>query len=64
MEYHRPTPLLTALNFEIARSADSRRITSTAHIERDGKVLCRARMEAVAGDRSRLPFVSPRRDRP
>jgi acyl-coenzyme A thioesterase PaaI-like protein len=63
MEYRRPTPLLTTLHFEIERSSDTRRITSTGRIEHDGTELCRARMEAVAGDRARLPSVSPRRNR-
>ncbi len=61
LEYRRPTPLLTTLQFGIERASDDRRITSTAHLELDGTVLCRATMEAVAGDRSRLPDVSPRR---
>ena len=39
----------------------TKRITSAASIELDGVVLCQATMEAVAGDRSRLPEVSPRR---
>jgi hypothetical protein len=58
--YRRPTPILTTLQFQIERSADARRITSTAHVELDGTVLCQATMEAVAGDRSRLPEVAPR----
>jgi hypothetical protein len=64
MEYRRPTPLLEVLEFEIARSADDRRITSVARLMLEGAELCRATMEAVAGDRSRLPEVSPRRERP
>jgi hypothetical protein len=63
MEYLRPTPILRTLQFEIERVSDARRITSTAWIELDGSVLCRATMEAVAGDRSRLPAVSPRQNR-
>jgi hypothetical protein len=62
MEYLRPTPLLRTLPFEIERVSDARRITSRAWIELDGSVLCRATMEAVAGDRSRLPAVSPRQN--
>jgi hypothetical protein len=60
VEYRRPTPILEILHFEIERSSDAQRITSSARIEFNGKVLCRASMEAVAGDRSRLPDVSPR----
>jgi len=63
IEYLRPTPILRTLQFEIERASDARRITSTASIEHDGSVLCRATMEAVVGDRSRLPEVSPRQNR-
>jgi hypothetical protein len=63
IEYRRPTPILRTLQFEIERTSDDRRITSTASIELDGSILCRATMEAVAGDRSRLPEVSPRQNR-
>jgi hypothetical protein len=63
IEYLRPTPILRTLQFEIQRASDDRRITSTAWIELDGSVLCRATMEAVVGDRSRLPEVSPRQNR-
>jgi hypothetical protein len=61
IEYLRPTPILRTLQFQIERASDARRITSTASIELDSSVLCRATMEAVVGDRSRLPEVSPRR---
>jgi hypothetical protein len=63
IEYLRPTPILRTLQFEIERTSDARRITSSARIELDGAVLCRATMDAVAGDRSRLPAVSPRQNR-
>jgi len=63
IEYLRPAPILRVLQFEIERASDARRITSTASIELDGSVLCRATMEAVVGDRSRLPEVSPRQNR-
>jgi hypothetical protein len=63
VEYLRPTPILRTLNFEIERASDARRITSTAWIELDGSVLCRATMEAVVGDQSRLPAVSPHLNR-
>jgi hypothetical protein len=61
VEYRRPTPVLEALQFQIERSSDARRITSTARIGIGGTVLCQATMEAVAGDRSRLPAVAPRK---
>jgi hypothetical protein len=63
IEYLRPTPILRTLQFEIERASDARRITSTAWIELDGSVLCRATVQAVVGDRSRLPEVSPRQIR-
>jgi hypothetical protein len=59
--YRRPTPLLTALEFEVERMVDDRRITSEARLMQGDKVLCSATMEAVAGQRSNLPPVSPRR---
>jgi hypothetical protein len=60
VDYRRPTPILQPLQFSIQRTSDERRITSVAEIELDGTVLCRATVEAVAGDRSRLPEVLPR----
>jgi hypothetical protein len=61
VSFRRPTPLATALSFEIERSVADRRITSTARLARDGAVLCEAEVRAVAGDLSALPEVSPRR---
>ena len=61
VDYRRPTPLLTELQFELERALEDRRILSTARLLADGVVLCEARMSAVAGDLSRLPEVSPRR---
>ena len=61
LSYRRPTPLLQTVQFEIERSADDRRISSHSKVMLDGTLLCAATMEAVAGDRSRLPMVSPRR---
>jgi acyl-coenzyme A thioesterase PaaI-like protein len=63
VDYQRPTPVGTGLAFEIDREADDRRITSRARLRRDATTLCTATMEAVAGDRSRLPTVAPRRSR-
>jgi acyl-coenzyme A thioesterase PaaI-like protein len=63
IEYLRPTPILRTLTFEIERASDARCITSRARIELAGTVLCRATMEAVVGDQSRLPEVSPRQYR-
>lgn len=61
VEYRRPTPLGVPLGFEIERGTDERRITSRARLFLGDDTLCTATMEAVAGDRSRLPHVSPRR---
>jgi hypothetical protein len=63
VSYHRPTPLLTLLDFAIERSLTGRRIESSAHLSHQGVTLCTARMDVVAGDRSRLPEVAPRRAR-
>ena len=64
VEYRRPTPLDIALTFEIDRETDARRITSRARLLVDDDALCAATMEAVAGDRARLPDVPPRRAAP
>jgi hypothetical protein len=64
VEYRRPTPLGLSLGFVIDRVAEARRITSTAQLDANGDVLCIATMQAVAGDRSRLPEVSARRATP
>ncbi|MBL7497190.1 hypothetical protein I6A84_30495 [Frankia sp. CNm7] len=61
LRYRRPTPLLTDLRFALTRSADGTRIRSTGQLLAGDVVLCEAEMDAVKGDRSRLPAVSPRR---
>jgi acyl-coenzyme A thioesterase PaaI-like protein len=60
IEYHRPAPLGPELAFEIERDAGERRITSRARLLLDGASLCTATMQAVVGDRNRLPRVGPR----
>jgi hypothetical protein len=60
VEYRRPTPLGVELGFEIDRDVDERRITSRVRLYLGDDTLCTATMEAVAGDRSRLPRVAPR----
>ncbi|HWW45547.1 MAG TPA: hypothetical protein VN180_10800 [Acidimicrobiia bacterium] len=60
VEYRRPTPLDVELAFEIEREADGRRITSRGRLFLGGDTLCSATMQAVAGERSRLPHVAPR----
>jgi hypothetical protein len=61
LKYQRPAPLMKALDFEINRTEADSRITSTAELTLGGAALCTATVEAVCGDRSRLPLVSPRR---
>jgi len=60
VEYRRPTPLDVELVFEIDREVDRRRITSRARLLLGGDTLCSATMQAVAGERARLPHVAPR----
>jgi hypothetical protein len=64
VEYRRPTPLAAPLRFEIERATDARRITSEVRLLAGDELVCTATMDAVAGDLSRLPSVSPRRVRP
>lgn len=64
VDYRRPTPLDVPLAFEIHRDADERRISSRARLLLGGDTLCTATMEAIVGDRSRLPHVPPRDTRP
>jgi hypothetical protein len=62
LRYRRPAPLLNELRFEVTRRVDDRRVTSTGRLAGPGgDVLCEAEMAAVAGDRTALPPVSPRR---
>jgi acyl-coenzyme A thioesterase PaaI-like protein len=64
LRYRRPTPLLADLVFSLTRSVDGGRITATGELSAGDVVLCEAEMRAIAGDRSALPAVSPRRSRP
>jgi hypothetical protein len=64
LRYRRPTPLLTPLAFAIERTATADRIESSARLMNGAKVCAEARMRAIAGDRSALPPVSPRRSAP
>jgi hypothetical protein len=63
ISYHRPTPLLKTLEFEIDRLVADRRIRSHARLSLNGVTLCTAAMDAALGNRSALPAVSPRRPR-
>ena len=46
--FRRPTPVLTALRFDIARSEVDRGITSTARLLLDGEVLCIGEVDTLA----------------
>jgi hypothetical protein len=61
LHYRRPAPLATPLDFAVERSAGDGRIRSTGTLLLGDRVLCEAEVDAVAGDRSALPEVSPRR---
>lgn len=63
VRYRRPTPLRTPLRFEIDRQADDTRIRSTIRLLDGERLLCEADVDAMAGDRTALPEVSPRRSR-
>jgi hypothetical protein len=60
VEYRKPTPIDVPLRFTIDRETDATRITSLVRLRRGDDLLCTATIEAVAGDRSRLPHVPPR----
>jgi hypothetical protein len=63
VRYRRPTPLLTELRFDVSRSLDGGRITSTVRLTHGDELLAEVEVRAVAGDRANLPPVSPRRVR-
>jgi acyl-coenzyme A thioesterase PaaI-like protein len=62
LRYRRPVPLTTDLDFTVARSVSGGLIHSTAKLVSQGRVLCEAEVDAIAGDRAKLPTVAPRRD--
>ena len=70
VDYLKPTPLLSPLGFEVRRTAAGKRSTSQARLHSASqdhggdRVYCTATVEAVAGDLSRLPRVSPRKITP
>jgi hypothetical protein len=64
VEYRRPTPLGVPLAFAIDRDTEEHRISSRARLFLGDETLCTATMSALAGDRSRLPYVPPRRTAP
>lgn len=48
VRFHRPTPVLTDLRFEISRAVVDRGITSTARLLRDDEVLCSGEVNTLA----------------
>jgi len=61
VRYAAPTPLLTDLGVEVERATSGGRIESMARLHAGDRLCATATMRAVAGDRSALPAVSPRR---
>jgi len=64
VQYRRPTPLLTVLQFEVHRTRRADRIESDAVLSLDAKPCARARVETIATDRSNLPAVGRRTSAP
>ncbi|HSA49833.1 MAG TPA: hypothetical protein VLH10_06935, partial [Yinghuangia sp.] len=64
LRYRHPAPLQHDLHFALTRCDAGRRIQSTGQLLDGDELLCEASMEAVKGDRAKLPPVSPRRPRP
>jgi hypothetical protein len=64
LRYRRPTPLFTALTFTLMRTAAGDRIHSSGSLSVGDTVVCEAEVDAIAGVRSNLPEVSPRREGP
>ena len=64
LRYRRPAPLLAPLTFSIQRTEADGRIHSVAMLQRDGKTLCEADVEAFEGNRANLPDVGQRRPTP
>jgi hypothetical protein len=52
--FRRPTPVVTELRFDIARSQTERGITSTARLLRDGEVLCAGEVNTLASPPEKL----------
>jgi acyl-coenzyme A thioesterase PaaI-like protein len=63
LQYRRPSPIGTDLAFELTRTEADGRITSTGTLMHGERLLCEARMDAVAGSQDALPEISPRRPR-
>ena len=52
--FRRPTPILTELRFDIERSEDDGRVTSTARLLLGDEVLCIGEFKTVASDPAKL----------
>ena len=52
--FRRPTPVLTELHFDIERSEDESRVTSTARLLLDDEVLCIGEFKTVASPPDKL----------
>ncbi len=61
LRFRRPTPLLTPLAFTLERTVTDDRIHSSGSLSHGDAVVCLAEVDAIAGARSKLPEVSPRR---
>jgi len=61
IRFRRPAPVRTPLTFAIERAVTHDRIRSTGRLTLDGRLLCEAEVEAIAGNQADLPAVSPRR---
>jgi hypothetical protein len=53
--FRRPTPILTELTFDIVRSEEDGRVTSTARLLRDDEVLCIGELNTVSSPPGKLP---------
>jgi acyl-coenzyme A thioesterase PaaI-like protein len=61
VRYRRPAPLLVPLAVTVERRTEDGRIHSTVQLHDGDRLLCEAEVSAVAGDRSAMPEVGPRR---
>jgi len=64
LRFKRPAPIGVPLSFTIDRRVDGDRIRSTAAMRDGDRVVCEADVDAIAGDRTNLPAVSPRAGTP
>lgn len=55
--YRRPTPILTELNFDIARREVERGIASTARLSHRGELLCTGEVTTAAAAPEKLSAI-------